>query len=492
MMNNFYLNYIKSFIYPKYLESAELIIQENVGAYDSIMVQSNGNMYRGAVYNLLARLKTEKSKRYISFKMKYIYYFRKLGFTVTTIKSDEEFFRISIDEFFSKEFSETEIEEFKSLLNKIFLETLAFPSFGCCAFYEKCSDKKECVHEDQLYSSACEYRKNLDSGRIFYGKNKNIFIESKKHTEKNKPHKITNVNFTNSMKNKSVIAFPDDYIVIDLETTGFSVNFDEIIEIGAVFVKNRTIVDSFSCLIKPPFEIDDFMAERTGITNEMLGGAPNIADVLPDFLKKLGTGFIVGHHVSFDVNFLNRYSNNSVQNDFIDTLRICRKLYPEMKSRKLTDMVEKFGLNQKRAHRALYDCIATHELFEKCRNDILNFYIDYSVFTNLFKKKKKKSYSAPTPVMPPPEKIDTANLLYNKKIVLTGALGRLTRAEATQAIINLGGKVVGSVTKKTDYLIVSKESSHTSSKYKKTIDLINSGSKIQILTEDDFYKLIEI
>lgn len=47
-------------------------------------------------------------------------------------------------------------------------------SFACCARYEQCSDAKKCIHANQLYSKACEYRKNLESGKIFYGKNKNI------------------------------------------------------------------------------------------------------------------------------------------------------------------------------------------------------------------------------------------------------------------------------------------------------------------------------
>lgn len=47
-------------------------------------------------------------------------------------------------------------------------------SFGCCDMFEKCSDAKKCIHENRLYSTACAYRHNLESGRIFYGKNRNI------------------------------------------------------------------------------------------------------------------------------------------------------------------------------------------------------------------------------------------------------------------------------------------------------------------------------
>lgn len=48
------------------------------------------------------------------------------------------------------------------------------PAFGCCDMFEKCSDAKRCLHSNLLYSTACAYRRNLESGRVFYGKNKNV------------------------------------------------------------------------------------------------------------------------------------------------------------------------------------------------------------------------------------------------------------------------------------------------------------------------------
>lgn len=51
---------------------------------------------------------------------------------------------------------------------------IAGESFGCCGRYEACSDARKCVHPDQLFAAACAYKKNLEQGRIFYGKNKNI------------------------------------------------------------------------------------------------------------------------------------------------------------------------------------------------------------------------------------------------------------------------------------------------------------------------------
>ena len=65
---------------------------------------------------------------------------------------------------------------FKSVVElKLKLYKSAFASpFGCCSQHEECSDAKRCIHPNRLYSTACAYRNNLESGRIFYGKNRNI------------------------------------------------------------------------------------------------------------------------------------------------------------------------------------------------------------------------------------------------------------------------------------------------------------------------------
>ena len=105
-------------------------------------------------------------------------------------------------------------------------------------------------------------------------------------------------------KGQSLIAFIDDYVAVDLETTGLDPRFDAIIEIAAVKVAGGKPVDSFATLVKPPFEVDEFITELTGITNDMLAHAPAIEAVLPSFLEFVGDGVVVGHNVNFDINFL--------------------------------------------------------------------------------------------------------------------------------------------------------------------------------------------
>ena len=83
-------------------------------------------------------------------------------------------------------------------------------------------------------------------------------------------------NNTRTGKGKSLLQFPNNYVVFDLETTGLDSNYDEIIEIGALRVRNNKIVEQFTTLIKPEYPIDEFITELTGITNEMVNDSPNI------------------------------------------------------------------------------------------------------------------------------------------------------------------------------------------------------------------------
>lgn len=170
-----YLDYLKQLMPADYLKEAELTFNHNISGYESIMITSSANKYRKPVNNMFARIKTTGKNPYISFKDKYISKFKNIGFEVYQIKSDTGYFRIPLNSFFTQDlFLQLHIEEIKQLLSSIFVDTLNFDSFGCCSLYEECSNSKKCLHEDILYSTACMYRKNLENGKIFYGKNKNI------------------------------------------------------------------------------------------------------------------------------------------------------------------------------------------------------------------------------------------------------------------------------------------------------------------------------
>ena len=106
------------------------------------------------------------------------------------------------------------------------------------------------------------------------------------------------------LKGKSLIEFPNKYIAFDIETTGLDPMYDEIIEIGAIKIENGKEIETFSTLIKPEYEINDFITELTGITNEMVQNAPKINEVLTRFMDFIKDSIILGHNINFDINFI--------------------------------------------------------------------------------------------------------------------------------------------------------------------------------------------
>lgn len=169
-------------------------------------------------------------------------------------------------------------------------------------------------------------------------------------------------------KGESILDLVDNYIVVDIETTGLVPRYDDIIEICALKVSHGNITDEFNSLINPGYKIDEFITELTGITNKMLIHAPILKDLLPSFLDFIGDGYVLGHNVNFDINFL--YDNcisilsKPLTNNFIDTMRISRRLFKNLKSHKLSVLVDEFNIDNKVSHRARGDCLCTFKLYK--------------------------------------------------------------------------------------------------------------------------------
>ena len=169
-------------------------------------------------------------------------------------------------------------------------------------------------------------------------------------------------------KGNSLIRKLDDYTVLDIETTSLDSFSGEIVEISAIKVRNRKEVDSFSKLIKTKNEIGYFTTRLTGITNEMVEKqGSELVDVLQEFKNFLDNDIIVGHNVNFDINFIydnmEENLNEYLSNDFVDTLRISRKVLPNLRHHKLDDLIRYFNLTRRNEHRALNDCILTNQVY---------------------------------------------------------------------------------------------------------------------------------
>ena len=309
---------------------------------------------------------------------------------------------------------------------------------------------------------------------------------------------------TSRDKGKSIILFPEEYIVVDIETTGLDTEFNDIIEIGAIHVKDGKVISTFSELIKPPCGyVDEFITDLTGITNEMLEGAAPEEEVLPQFIEFVGDHYIVGHNVNFDINFLYdaiyRHFNKRFQNDFIDTMRISRKLHPDWQHNRLKDVSSYYCVDCSNAHRALRDCEITYDCYVALHQEVINSYENIDDFYDLFRKpfRHHKHVSAKD-IVPTKSDFDIEHPLYGKVCVFTGTLEKMERKDAMQLVVNCGGVVGDGVTKKTNYLILgnldysSSIKDGKSSKMKKAEKYKLNGQDIEILSENVFYDIVLI
>lgn len=167
----------------------------------------------------------------------------------------------------------------------------------------------------------------------------------------------------------STQSLDDDIIVFDLETTGLSPKTERITEIGAVKIHNGEILDSFNTFVNPHMPIPYKIQQLTGITNDMVKDAPEEADALQDFVKFCGQCKVLSaHNASFDMSFLSvALTRCGMENDFvsIDTLPMCRSMFPDLKSHKLNIIADKLGVIQEHHHRACDDARVLGEILIK-------------------------------------------------------------------------------------------------------------------------------
>ncbi len=161
-----------------------------------------------------------------------------------------------------------------------------------------------------------------------------------------------------------------DYVVFDLETTGISPNYDEVVEISAIKVRKGRVVEEFNTLVNPKRPIPRRASQVNGITNEMVAEAPLFEEVLSDFFDFVGDDVLVGHNIgSFDMKFLYRDSRKFYGkipgNDYVDTLLVARRHLSRLSHHRLVDLAEYYHISTKGAHRALNDCHMNQQVYER-------------------------------------------------------------------------------------------------------------------------------
>ncbi len=148
------------------------------------------------------------------------------------------------------------------------------------------------------------------------------------------------------------------YAFVDLETSGVSPADDRITEIGIVLVDDDAPVGEWSSLVDPGVPIPPEIQALTGITNEMVRGAPRFADLLPQIAERLAGRVFVAHNARFDYGFLKaefRRAGGRFAADVLCTVRLSRRLFPQYGSHRLDALIDRHRLPAADRHRALGD-----------------------------------------------------------------------------------------------------------------------------------------
>jgi len=161
-----------------------------------------------------------------------------------------------------------------------------------------------------------------------------------------------------------------EFVVFDIETTGFNTFTDRIIELAGVKYKNGKIVEEFSELIDPEVRISETITKITGISNDDILGKDKIDTVLPNFIIFTEGLPLVAHNLKFDISFIDywlhvlRINKTFKTKDYYDTLVLSQVFFPyKTPNHKLGTLADFLEIKYKKLHRALDDCKVTGQLF---------------------------------------------------------------------------------------------------------------------------------
>ncbi len=183
-----------------------------------------------------------------------------------------------------------------------------------------------------------------------------------------------------SVDGDKTASLDDTFICFDIETTGLSPKTEKITEIGAVKIKNGEVVDRFSTFVNPEKPIPAKIVELTGITDEMVKGAPSQSDAVKAFLDFCEGSILVAHNAPFDTSFIRVACNNmGVSYDYtsLDTVAICRAILPDIKNCKLDTVASYLRLGSFNHHRAVDDAEILSKIFISLCNRLKE---DYNIF----------------------------------------------------------------------------------------------------------------
>lgn len=293
---------------------------------------------------------------------------------------------------------------------------------------------------------------------------------------------------------KSKLSMLDDYVVIDIETTGYYVGADEIIELGAVRIRNNQPVQEFQTFINMDY-VPEEITKLTGITLNDLRSGLELRTAINLFDEFVGDDPVIGHNLAFDLGFLSFSGSklNTTDSHWVDTLRLCRRLLPSDSGHSLSTVSSILEIIRPKEHRSVEDCHTANAVYQHLKQTVID---NGKTFEDYFKRKSGRWYSDLKNIEPTTEDFDENHVLFGKIVVFTGNLNNMSRKEAAQRVVNIGGKCANGVNRKTNYVVIGYYDPHQgvigkSNKTKRAEELIADGYPIEILLQDEFLELIE-
>lgn len=262
-------------------------------------------------------------------------------------------------------------------------------------------------------------------------------------------------------------AFPDDYVALDIETTGLDEKSCEIIEIAALRVSDNQVVDEFSTLVKPSAPVPARITRLTGINNQMLENAPEPAKALAEFYEFIGLTVVVGFCVDFDLKFLYehtyRHLHKKLGNNYIDVHDIAKLQIDGLKHYNQPSVCQALGIKVTEAHRAMADTINCNLAYQKLKpkEDIITHFGNKYASASLSPFKGKVFY-------------------------LMGLNQYITKYDLANIIIGLGGDIADQLDV-ADLVVcgMGRESILSSKEFKLIMDLKQAG-RLYVFKEKDF------
>ena len=302
------------------------------------------------------------------------------------------------------------------------------------------------------------------------------------------------------------------YVALDVETAN---SFrGSICSIGLVKFQNGKVVDSFYSLINPEEDFDYRNINIHGITQKDILNSPIFPEIRQRIIDFIGTNIVVSHFAQFDIGALKdaylKYNLDFDDVKFVCSYRLAKIALPGLINYKLKTLTKELNIKLEH-HNALSDAKASglilgYLLSANSYSDIDEFLYNYHYNkTGLhgqygFNRQLKGDYKSNLIYQPTDEEkalMNPDHYFYGLYFCFTGKLERMTRKEAITMVALTGGIPEKNVTKNTNILVVGEQDwrvvgkSGLSIKMKKAQSLLENGQNIEIMTEDDFIKMLE-